>query len=157
MRASSAWGIAIEEPLKEDRRGVGKVKWVRAAIDAVRVLGPWLARRREEGAADDDIVFPYVGGSDRPRRGGWNGYRKEYMQQLWEQARGVVGIELTLYQAGRHSFVTRHFSAGVPLDEVSAAVGHAQVTTTRRFYDHYVRRLFSLAIRGGAPAAGGGG
>jgi integrase len=152
-------GHSYGGPLKEDRRAVGKVKWVPASADAGAVIGPWLERRRAEGATDSDLVFPYRGGSDRPRRTGWAGYKKEHLQSLWEAARAAVGIELTIYQATRHSFVSRHLSAGVPLEEVSAAIGHAQVTTTRRFYDHYVRRSYSDAIRGVAtgstpPAAG---
>jgi integrase len=140
-------GHSYGGPLKEDRRGVGKVKWVPATSDAAAVVGPWLARRRAEGAGDSDLVFPYCGGSDRPRQSRWTGYKKEHLQSLWEAARKVVGVDLTIYQATRHSFVSRHLSAGVSLEEVSAAIGHAQVTTTRRFYDHYVRRSYSAAIR----------
>ncbi len=141
-------GHSYAGPLKEDRRSSGKVKWVPAAIDAEAVLGPWLARRARHGAKDEDLVFPYENGSHRPRRGEWKGFRKEYLQQLWGTARATADVRLTLHQATRHSFVSRNLEAGVPLEEVSAAIGHAQVTTTRQFYDHYVRRSFSAAIRG---------
>ena len=49
--------------------------------------------------------------------------------------------KMTWYQATRHSFVSRHLSRGASLDEVSAAVGHSSPIVTKRFYDHYVRRL----------------
>ena len=37
---------------------------------------------------------------------------------------------------------------GVPLDEVSAAVGHSSPIVTKKHYDRFIRRSFSDAIRG---------
>lgn len=59
---------------------------------------------------------------------------------------------MTWYQATRHSFASRYFSAGASLDEVSAAVGHSSPVVTKRFYDHYVRRSFSPTLRAGLGA-----
>jgi integrase len=55
---------------------------------------------------------------------------------------------MTFYEATRHSFISRNLEAGVPLDEVSAAVGHSSPVVTKRHYDRFVRRSFSSAIRG---------
>lgn len=61
----------------------------------------------------------------------------------------VVRLDLTWYEGTRHSFVSRNLSRGASLDEVSAAVGHANVTTTRRYYDHFVRKTFSSTLTRG--------
>lgn len=54
---------------------------------------------------------------------------------------------LTWYQATRHAFVSRNLKNGVPLDEVSAAVGYSSPMVTKRHYYHYVRRSYSNALR----------
>jgi integrase len=146
-------------PLKEDKKGEGKVKWVPAPSDAEQVLGSHLNRRRADGARADSLVFPFVPAKPQNRRrtSEWTGYRKEYLEHCWEKAtrskeRPVKGIELTWYEATRHSFVSRNLKAGVQLDEVSAAVGHATPATTKRHYAHFVRKIFNLALRQGVPA-----
>jgi integrase len=150
-------------PLKEDRRGQGKVKWVPAAADAEEVLGPWLERRRAEGAGQEDLVFVPVEVADRPRKSRWRGLRKEFMQSCWEKARTACGVSMTFYEATRHSFISRNLEAGVPLDEVSAAVGHSSPVVTKKHYDRFIRRSYSDAIRRvrppgrGDPGGGSGG
>jgi integrase len=145
-------------PLKEDKRGEGKVKWVPAPADAEKVLKIHLKRRRVQGAKGEDLVFPYIPKQPQNRRrtSDWTGYRKEYLEQCWEQAtrgkdRRVKGVELTWYEATRHSFVSRNLKAGVQLDEVSAAVGHATPATTKRHYGHFIRKIFNPALRQGLP------
>ncbi len=110
-------------PLKEDRRGQGKMKWAPATIDAKRVLRPWLERRRSENAEAEALVFLPVEIGDRPRHLRWRGIRKEFVQSCWEQARAACGVGMTFYEATRHSFISRNLEAGASLDEVSAAVG----------------------------------
>lgn len=153
--------FSYEGPLKEDKKGEGKVKWVPAPEDAAEFLGPWLDERKARGAGPEDLVFPCA------RRKGLS-FRKEYIESCWEEAapKHVGGREvllkkkgdkianevkptMTWYQATRHSFVSRHLSRGASLDEVSAAVGHSSPVVTKRFYDHYVRRSFSPTLRAG--------
>ncbi|MCE9576299.1 MAG: hypothetical protein K8W52_24330 [Deltaproteobacteria bacterium] len=131
----------------------GKLEWVPA--------GPWLAQRKAQGAGPEDRVFSCA------RRKGLC-YREEFIEACWERAapRHVGAHQVTLetkgtkvatevrptmtwYQATRHSFVSRHLSAGASLDEVSAAVGHSSPVVTKRFYDHDVRRSFSPTLRAG--------
>jgi integrase len=142
---------SYDGPLKEDKAGAGKVKWVPAPEDIGQVVGPWLAQRKSEGAGPRDLVFPFKPAKPQNRRrtSTWKGFRKEYVEACWEEAARAVGVEMTLYQATRHSFVSRHLANGVPLDEVSAAVGHSSPEVTKRFYAHYVRRGFSAEIRRG--------
>jgi integrase len=157
--------FSYDGPLKEDKKGQGKVKWAPAPEDIGEVAGPWLTARREQGAGPEDLVFPCA------RRGG-RCFRKEYIEQCWERAApahvgstvvkkklraGVVEVPhpaVSWYQATRHSFVSRHLAAGASLDEVSAAVGHSSPVVTKRFYDHFVRRSFSPRLRAGIGLGG---
>ncbi len=136
-------------PLKEDKGGVGKVKWAPASEDAPAVLGPWLERRRAEGAGPEDLVFPCAS-----RDGGW--YRKEYIEACWERVSKKHRLELTWYEATRHSFTSRNLERGASLDEVSSALGHSSPVVTRRYYDHFVRRSFSSTLRAGLGLGGEG-
>lgn len=141
--------FSYDGPLKEDKAGVGKVKWVPAAEDAAALLSPWLANRRAQGAGPESFLFPCA------NRGG-SYYRKEYIEGCWERASERLGLSMTWYQATRHSFVTRSLAAGATLDEVSSAVGHSSPVVTRRYYDHYVRRSFSAMLRQGLGLHGSG-
>jgi integrase len=145
IRARFSW----DGPLKEDKDGSGKVKWVPAPIDAGSVLKPHLARRRLARAQPEDLVFPFTPAKPQNRRrtSTWTGYRKELLEAYWEAATLAHGLELTWYQATRHSFVSRSLKNGASLDEVSAAVGHSSPVVTRTYYDHYVRKTFSAALR----------
>lgn len=170
-RGSIRVRFSYDGPLKEDKRGEGKCKWAPAPADAKAVLGPLVARREAEGAGPEDFVF-VTAKSDR-----WPGgqmFQRAVIEDAWDRAVGrgaaegekrerkgkhgpqpkdppkpVVRLDLTWYEATRHSFVSRNLSRGASLDEVSAAVGHANVTTTRRYYDHFVRRTFSPTLTAG--------
>jgi len=111
-------------PLKEDKGSAGKMKWVPAAADASEFLGMWLKRRKLQGAKAEDLVFPAPVAPNSKRRGPWQGYRKEHVEDCWDEAAKACKVSLTWYQATRHSFVTRNLEAGASLDEVSEAVGH---------------------------------
>jgi integrase len=135
-------------PLKEDKAGAGKVKWTPAPVDAPAVLGPWLARRRAAGADGEAFVFEREPGRH---------YRKEHVEYRWERACEALGLNLTWYQATRHSFASRNLSRGVALDEVAAALGHSTPAVTARHYAHFIRKTFSpLMTAALAPVDGGG-
>jgi integrase len=134
-------------PLKDDKRGDGKLKWVPAPTDAERMLKVHLRRRKLAGAKPDDLVFVPPKPSRRKRVSGWAGFRKEHVHDTWEKARQLVGLSLTWYQATRHTAVSRALKAGVPLDEVSAAIGHPSPDVTARHYAHFVRKSFAPGLR----------
>ena len=134
-------------PLKEDKRGEGKVKWVPAPTDAERMLNVHLRRRKLAGAKADDLAFVPPKPPRKRRVSGWAGYRKEHVHDTWEKARQTVGLSLTWYQATRHTAVSRALKAGVPLDEVAAAVGHSSPEVTARHYAHFVRKAFAPGLR----------
>ena len=56
IRVRFSW----DGPLKEDKDGSGKLKWVPAAFDALKMLKVHLAERKLDGAGSEDLVFPYV-------------------------------------------------------------------------------------------------
>jgi integrase len=150
IRAEHSYG----GPLKEDK-GHGpapKAKWVPAAMDVEQVMGPWLKKRKKEGAGPTDLVFPFqaLKPQNRKRTSGWTGYRKEYVESVWSKVVDDLRVKLSWYEATRHSFVSRNLAAGVPLDEVSSAVGHSSPVVTMRFYARNVRKSFSPEIRGAA-------
>jgi hypothetical protein len=71
--------FSYDGPLKEDKKGEGKVKWVPAPEDCAEFLGPWLDQRKAQGANSEDRVFPCA------RRKGLC-FRKEYIESCWEEA-----------------------------------------------------------------------
>ena len=97
------------EFLKEDKRSEGKVKWVPAPADADVVLADRLTARETAGAGPEDLLFP------NPHRGG-KSYQKLFIERAWEEALKAFNdeskkenpkahdLELTFYQATRHSF-----------------------------------------------------
>ena len=48
--------FSYDGPLKEDKKGEGKVKWVPAPEDCEEFLGPWLAQRRRRARAGGSRV-----------------------------------------------------------------------------------------------------
>jgi integrase len=131
-------------PLKEDRIG-GRTKWAPAPEDAAAILGPWIDRRSVETTDPEALLFP-----------GADGFviRKEAVGYRWGRAREALGLEVSWYEATRHSFASRSLSRGAPLDEVADALGHSTPAVTRRHYAHFVRKSFSPVLMAAlAPAA----
>jgi integrase len=56
---------------------------------------------------------------------------------------------MSWYEASRHSFTSGKVDAGVPLDEVSQALGHSSPVVTARYYARFVRKTYSKAMVGG--------
>jgi len=146
--------------LKESRNGSKPVKWSPAPVDVLDVLGLHVKRRKLQGAKEEDLVFPYI----RPekRRGrtrtsswkDWPGWHPKEIRSMWRDVANQLGLPkvLTFYGASRHTFTTKALKAGASLDEVSAALGHADPTTTKRYYDHLIRRNFAPILRQGLSA-----
>jgi integrase len=131
------------KPLKEDKKGAGKTKWVPSPDDIHNMVGPLLAKRRAQGAQPEDYVFaPELTRCALDRR----------MGKAWREARDALGLTIGCYEATRHSMISRNLAASVSLDEVSAAVGHSDTAVTRRYYDHLIRKTFSDKLRAGIGA-----
>jgi integrase len=131
------------------------MKWAPAPVDAGSVLKVHFARLRLAGAKGEDLVFPFESAKpqNRRRKSTWTGYRKEHIEHCWKTTAEKLDLDLTWYQATRHSFVSRNLKNGASLDEVSAALGHSSPVVTRMYYDHYVRKTFSARLREGVPIA----
>jgi integrase len=127
-------------PLKEDK-GDGpapKVKWAPAPDDVQQLLASWLARREAEKAESEQYVFPAVGGGL---------VSKMQRSRAWRALPAELRGAMTWYEASRHSFASRNLEAGVPLEEVSGALGHSTPAVTLRHYSRFVRKDYSDAIR----------
>lgn len=136
--------------LKESKKGSKPVKWVPAPKDWAEVIGTHLKVRKLQGAKADDLVFEApVREKGRKRVQDFKGYLREYMDSQWLGAAKACGVNLTFYQATRHSFCSRNLRDGANLDEVSAAVGHSSPSVTRKHYDHFVRKTFSSTLTRG--------
>lgn len=143
--------FSYDGPLKEDKRGEGKIKWVPAADDCKAVLADWLAGRRAAEAGPEDYTFPNpTGGSQEALKqaleGAWD---KSMRRGAYKNEKKAPIVDLSFYQATRHSFTSRSLAAGASLDEVSSALGHSSPIVTKRYYDHFVRRSFSSTLRAG--------
>jgi integrase len=127
--------------LKEDKAKEGKSKWVPAPDDIAAVMGPFLAQRQTEGAQPEDHVFmPEVTRCALEQR----------MLAAFNEAADSLGLDIKQYEATRHSMISRNLDAGVPIDEVSKAVGHTTPATTQRHYNHIIRpRYASPLLRAG--------
>lgn len=137
-------------PLKEDKHGDGKTKFAPAPQDLAALLGPWIARRRAEGATDGDLAFP--------ARDGRFPYGKDEVGYQWRKVRAALGLPpaLTFHRAGRHSFASRGLAAGASIDEISQALGHSSVALTQARYLHFQRRTFSPALTAPLQLGSGG-
>jgi integrase len=131
--------------LKEDKYQKGLSKRVPSPVDFDTVMGDWLAGREADGAQAGDYVFPATS----------RGALKQAMEEAWREGTDALGLTFGLYEATRHSFVSRNLARGVSLDEVSGAIGHSSPEVTKRYYDRFVRKTYSPALRAGltAPAA----
>ena|SRR5437762_9373229 len=149
--------------LKESKKGSKPVKWVPAPIDATNILALHLKRRKLHGAGPEDLVFPYskpgiLGKARSTEWAGWGGWHPKEMRAKWRAACDKLGLpkDLTFYGSSRHTYVTKALVADNPLDQVSAAVGHADPSTTRKYYAHYIRKDFAPGLRQGLSAARAG-
>ncbi len=105
--------------------------------DVTLMLRQWVSGREAEGAGPEDHIFPSRTGKAFFDASGFDKQFKKVVAAL------DLPKDLTWYSATRHSFASRKLSRGVPLDEVSRAMGHASPTTTKRYYDHFIQRTFS--------------
>jgi integrase len=135
-------------PLKEDRHGVGKVKWVPAPADAFAVLGPHLERRKLASAGAEAFLF--VGEDGEP-------FDRHQVAYRWRAVRTALGLPPTLnfYRATRHSACSRNLASGAGVDEVAAALGHSSPAITLKHYNHHVRKRFSPILTAGLGLDGG--
>ena len=141
-------------PLKEDRRGVGKVKKAPAPVDVAEALKMHVARRRLQGAGPDDLLFVPTKTSKRPRANDWRGFKKENIRDLWWAACKTAKLvddegkpTVTWYGSTRTTQGTRAAKADVPIEQISKSLGHASTEITEKHYVQFQREDFHPALR----------
>lgn len=145
---------SYDGPLKEDKRGEGKVKTVPAPVDAAEAFKMHLARRKLQGAKPEDLVF--VPSEIRSsRKSGWGGIPKKMVHYHWVKAcraAGLVGEDgktpaLTFYGATRKTAASRADRSDVAVEQISDSLGHADTAMTRKHYIDHRRTTFAPELR----------
>ena len=121
------------------RYGQPKTERSRRTVDMVPALVEELRAHRSEQLQLSinhgllparDLVFTVV------TRRGVEGMSHEQASRTWNEVRGRAGLPRVRIHDLRHAAATFMVSAGVPITEVSAILGHAQVSTTVNIYAH---------------------
>ncbi len=60
-------------------------------------------------------------------------YKPNGISHTWAQACKRAGVEITFYNATRHSFASQRVNQGFTLDQVGAVLGHSSPDTTKRY------------------------
>ena len=60
-------------------------------------------------------------------------YDNKKLNQIWRDACGIVGVEIGLYEAVRHSLGCQLADAGYSLDFIQDIYKHTSIKTTRRY------------------------
>jgi integrase/recombinase XerD len=142
MRVGEALGLRHEDIAAAERHVVitprvndngarvksGRVRTVPVSAELVRLYGDYL--HREYGDLDSDHVFVNLWGA--PVGQAWS-YPAVY--DLVRRLRARTGIDFDPHWA-RHAYATRALRDGVPIEVVSALLGHCSVTTTTAIYGH---------------------
>jgi len=87
-----------------------------------------------------DLVFPQSDGRPQSRKTTWRALEKAIKKANDKVAEDQKLTRLTIH-ALRHSFASIHLMQGTPIPEVSAMLGHADVTTTLRVYSHFIPKM----------------
>src|SRR4030095_7096311 len=87
-----------------------------------------------------DLVFPQSDGRPQSRKTTWRALEKAIKKANDKVAEDQKLTQLTIH-ALRHSFASIHLMQGTPIPEVSAMLGHADVTTTLRVYSHFIPKM----------------
>jgi len=74
----------------------------------------------------DDFVFLHGKTLRRP-------YSKTFLNDIFREACGEIGLEIRLYEATKHSFGTHYVNAGITRDQMKEWFGHTDIRTTERY------------------------
>jgi len=132
--------------------GTGKSRNARRSIEVTEkryreaLLG-WHARRRAEGALDDDLLFGDPSQGHRPHR---RGSTLATLNAWIKRATGDVGLSMHTLRHSSLSFMRAALANGEQrqLDEASARAGHG---STQMSLDHYAH-LYERTLRGALDA-----
>lgn len=108
-------------------RGPTKTRRIRTA-DIPDAVIPALRALRMRQPASQQLVFGHQGRAYRSR---------SYRSWLATRCK-AAGVPAYPPHATRHTFVSLALDAGVPIQDVSRAIGHANIATTQTVYAHYL-------------------
>lgn len=74
----------------------------------------------------EDFVFLHGKAIRRP-------YSKTYLNDIFQAACGKIGLQISLYEATKHSFGTYHVNEGITRDQIKEWFGHTDIRTTERY------------------------
>ncbi len=60
-------------------------------------------------------------------------YQYYTLREIWRKVIGRENINITLYNATRHSFGSQRINAGFNRDEIGAVMGHKKSETTKKY------------------------
>jgi len=119
----------------KDIRGTktGETRWVDLPASLAADLGDWIATQEADALAADRDLGPYLfptqdGGPQAEKR------VARRFQTLLNQA----GVPRHRLYDLRHTYASHALAAGAPLTYVSAQLGHADATTTLRWYARWL-------------------
>jgi integrase/recombinase XerD len=116
------------------REGKGrKARKVVAGAEVVEAIDQAVQRRASELGLDDPGDVPLDTALFRTARGRFAPRSVARMVQRVARAAGVTSWARLSPHSLRHTFATLSLDAGVPIDVVQDALGHAHTSTTRRY------------------------
>lgn len=89
-----------------------------------------LVKRHAKGRFPDEFLFI------NPQTG--RGYRYEFLSKLW---RKHAGIDITLYEATRHSYCTQIAEMGINTLQARGLMRHADVRSTQKYFHVKIKKL----------------
>lgn len=108
-------------------RGPTKTRRIRT-VDIPDEVAPHLAALRKRQPPTQTLVFGHHGRAYRPRS-----YRSWLHTRTKE-----AGVSDLPPHSTRHTFVSLALDAGVPIQDISRALGHAKISTTQDVYAHFI-------------------
>lgn len=125
VRATATIRASLDNQTSE--RGPTKTRKIRTVDipdEVVTILRAHQLRRKP----GELLVFGHDGRAYRPRS-----YRSWLLTRTKE-----AGVSPLSCHSTRHTFVSLALDAGVPIQDISRAIGHAKISTTQDVYSHYI-------------------
>ena len=87
-----------------------------------------------------DLMFPKIDGRPEDRKTVWRAFDAA-VKKANENAHGDQKLRRLTVHSLRHSFASIHLMKGTPIPEVSAMLGHANVSITLSIYSHFIPKI----------------
>jgi integrase len=88
-----------------------------------------------------DLMFPQADGRPQNRKAVWRAFDRTIKKANENVVAENEKLRRLTIHALRHTLASIHLMQGTPITEVSAMLGHADVTTTLRVYSHFIPKM----------------